>query len=175
MAMFLSFGTLFLDCLIKLVQFLAQLHKRLLCRIGFLSAFLGGTEIGSYHSVFLIPTTILCDVCSIPTPMLLAEVTMLLGASFLGYFGCRLGTSSLVPFLAPVESFLGGLCIGSYLGTYALSSLKRHEKQMYVHGHHTFLVKVELFQTVLDQFVLRLIQIRYIQICYIQFCVKLDT
>jgi hypothetical protein len=43
---FLGLGALLLDCLLKLVQFLAQLSERLLCGIGFLSAFLDGAEIG---------------------------------------------------------------------------------------------------------------------------------
>ncbi len=39
-------GVSFLENLLELVQFLAQLRERLLCGIGFLSAFLGGAEIG---------------------------------------------------------------------------------------------------------------------------------
>ncbi len=69
---------------------------------------------------------------------------MLLGASFLGDSDRVLGTRSLVSCLAFVGSFLGGLCIGSFLDTYALNSLKRDEKQMYVYEHHTFLVKIKL-------------------------------
>jgi hypothetical protein len=46
MAMFLLLGACFLDRLLKLVQFLAQLRERLRSGVGFLSAFLGITEIG---------------------------------------------------------------------------------------------------------------------------------
>ena len=74
--------------------------------------------------------------------MFLAEVAMLLGANFLGDSGCRLSTRTLVSFLALVGSFLAGFCIGSFLGTYALNSIERHEKQMYVPSSHTYLVKV---------------------------------
>ncbi len=77
-------------------------------------------------------------------PMFLAEVAMLLGASFLGVFDCSLSTRSLVFFLAFVGSFLAKLCVGLFLRTYALYSLERHKKQMHVHGSHTFLVKVEV-------------------------------
>jgi hypothetical protein len=76
--------------------------------------------------------------------MLHAEVAMLLGVSFLWDSDRRLDTRSLVSVLALVGSFLGGLCIGSFLDTYTLNSLKRHEKRTYVLEHHTFLVKVEL-------------------------------
>jgi hypothetical protein len=76
--------------------------------------------------------------------MLLAEVAMLLGASFLGVSSHRLSTRSLVSFLALVTSFLVGLHVGLFLCTYALYSLKRHKKQMHVHGSHTFLVKIEM-------------------------------
>ncbi len=55
--------------------------------MGFLSAFLGGAETGFLCSVFLVPTTILCVVRGIRAPMLLTEVAMLLGASFLGDSG----------------------------------------------------------------------------------------
>ncbi len=76
--------------------------------------------------------------------MPLAEVAMLLKANFFGDSGRRLHTRSLVSFLALVGSFLVGFCIGLFLCTYALYSLKKHEKQTHVHGSHTFLVKVEM-------------------------------
>jgi hypothetical protein len=109
MAMFLPIGVLFLDCLLKPVHLLAQLRKRVLCRIGVLSAFLGGTEIGFFCTVFLVPTIILGIVHGICTPMLLAEVAMLLGAIFLGNLAYILGTRPLVSFLAPVRRLLIGL------------------------------------------------------------------
>ena len=46
-------GVFFLDHLLKLVQFLAQLCTRLLGGIGFLVAFLGSAEIEFFCSVFL--------------------------------------------------------------------------------------------------------------------------
>ena len=52
----------------------------------------------------------------IGAPMLLAEIAILLGASFLWDSGHRLGTISLVSFLNLVGSFLGGLCIGYCFG-----------------------------------------------------------
>ncbi len=56
--MFLLLGVLFLDHLLKLVQFLAQLREGLLRGTGFLSAFLSGAEIGFLRSFFLKTTTI---------------------------------------------------------------------------------------------------------------------
>jgi hypothetical protein len=76
--------------------------------------------------------------------MLLAEVAMLLGASFLGDSGRRLSTRSLDFFLALVGSFLVGLCVELFLCTYALYSLETHKKQMHVHESNSFLVKVEV-------------------------------
>jgi hypothetical protein len=115
------------------------------CRIGFLSAPLGGAEIGFFRSVFLILMTIFRVVRSMRIPMFLAEVAMLLGANFLQDAGRRLSTRLLVSFLALVGSFLVGLCIGLFLCTYALNSLKRHKKQKDVYdGSHTFPMKFEL-------------------------------
>jgi hypothetical protein len=62
----------------------------------------------------------LCLAC-----ILLAEVPMLLGTSFLGDSGRRLSTRSLVSFLTLVGSFLIGLYIGLFLGTYVLYNLQR--------------------------------------------------
>ncbi len=123
MAIFCPCGILFLDCLLKPVHLLTQLHERLLCRIGFLGAFLGSAEVGFFTSVFLIPMTKLGIVCGICAPILLVEVAMLLGASFLGNHAHRPGTRPLVAFLALVRSLLVGLCI-SFLGTYTLNSLE---------------------------------------------------
>ena len=52
--------------------------------------------------------------------MLLAEVAMLLGASFIGDSDGNISTRLLVSFLALVGSFLAGLCIGLFLHTYTL-------------------------------------------------------
>ena len=70
--MFPLLGVLFLDHLLELVHFLALLRKRLLCVIGFLSAFLSGTEIRFFRSVFLETTAIASIVRCVRTPMLLA-------------------------------------------------------------------------------------------------------
>ncbi len=91
--------------------------QRVLCGIGFLSAFLGGAEIRFFSSVFLVPTTILGIVHGICAPMLLVEVTMLLDMSFLGNLASMLGTRPLVSLLALVRSLLVGLCFGFFLGT----------------------------------------------------------
>ncbi len=140
----LWFGSLFLNCLLESFQLLAHLRERVPCRIGFLSAFLGGAEIGFLQPVFLILMTVSCDARSMRAPIFLAEVAILLGSSYLRDSGRRLSTRLLVSFLALVGSFLVGLCIGIFLRTYVLYSLKRHKKLMHVHGSHTLLVKVEV-------------------------------
>ena len=98
-------GVLFLENLLKLVQFLAQLRERLLRGTGFLSAFLSGAEIGFLRSIFLKTTTIASIVGRVCAPMLLAQV-----ASFLvrTYFGTlRLSVPSrFVPFFSLCEGFL---------------------------------------------------------------------
>ena len=96
--------------------------------IWFLSAFLSGKEIGFFCSVFLVHTTILGIVHGRCAPMLLSEVAMILGASFLGDSDCRLSTRLLVSFLALVGRSLAGLCVGLFLHTYVLYSLTRHKK-----------------------------------------------
>ncbi len=62
----------FLESLLKLVQFLAQLRKILPCGIGFLLAFLGGAEFGFLVSSLVILKTVSCIVGSMHAPMLLA-------------------------------------------------------------------------------------------------------
>ncbi len=103
-----------------------------------------GLEVGFFHSIFLKSTTILGIVSGKCAPIFLAQVAMLLGASFLGSPAHRIGARSLVTPFPLVRKFLNGLCIGSSLGTCTLNSLKRQEKQMHLHGFHTFLVKVKL-------------------------------
>jgi hypothetical protein len=120
---FLGLGALFLDRLFKLIQFLSQLSKRLHCGIGFLSAFLCSAEIGFLCSLFLILTTVSCIVRSMRAFILLAEVTMLLGVSFLGDSESSISTMLLVSFLALVGSFLAGLCAGLFLRTFTLYPL----------------------------------------------------
>ena len=86
---------------LKPVHLLAQLCKRVLHGIRFLSAFLGGAEIGFFSLVLLVPTAMLVFVCGMHAPMLLAEVAMLLCACFLGNLARILGTRPLASFLAP--------------------------------------------------------------------------
>jgi hypothetical protein len=126
---FLGLGAQFLDCILKLVQFLAQLGERLLSGIGFLCAFLGSVEIGLLRSIFLIHATFLCVVRSMCAPMLFVEVAMLLKVDFLGDSGHRSSTRSLVSCLALDGSFLVGMCVGLFLCTYMLYCLKKCENQ----------------------------------------------
>ena len=145
--MFLLFGVFFLDHLLELVHFLALLRKRLLCGIGFLSAFLSGAEIGFFRFVFLKMTAIASIVRPVRAPMLLAKVAVFLGTSFLRDSGIAVSTRSLCTLLLAVRSFLVVRCIGffrSFLATCALNCLKRQKEQTHVHSSPTFLVKVAL-------------------------------
>ncbi len=69
---FLKLKRSFLKNLLLLVQFLAQLGKRLFCSIGFLTCLLGSAEIGFHSSVFLVPATILGSVRGMHAPVFLA-------------------------------------------------------------------------------------------------------
>jgi hypothetical protein len=80
--MFPLLGVLFLDHLLKLVQFLAQLREGLFRGTGFLSAFLSGAEIGFLHSVFLETTTIATIVRRAGAPMLIARSQSFLVRAF---------------------------------------------------------------------------------------------
>ena len=73
-------------------------------------------EISFLQPIFLILMAVSCVMHSMHAPMLLAEVAMILGASFLGNLACRLGTRPLVSILTLVRSLLVGLCIGSFSG-----------------------------------------------------------
>jgi hypothetical protein len=87
--------------------------------------------------------TVSCIVHSMHAPMLLAEVAVLLGTSFVGDLIVESVPGSLFPFSLSLEAFLPD-CALPFLCTYMIYSLKRHKKQAHVHGSHTFLVKVEL-------------------------------
>ena len=78
MAAFPLLGVSFLEHLLELVLFLAQLCEGLLRGTGFLSTFLSGVEIGFFCSVFPKTTAILSIVRCVCAPMLLAQVTMFL-------------------------------------------------------------------------------------------------
>ena len=98
-------GVLFLDHLLKLVRSLAQLREGLLYGIGFLSAFLGGTEIGVFHSVFLKTTAMTSIVRRVRAPMLLAKVVVFLSTSFPRDSGTLPVPGRYVPFLSLCEGF----------------------------------------------------------------------
>ena len=145
--MFLLLGVLFLDHLLELVQFLAQLREGLLYGIGFLSTFLSGAEIGFFRSVFHKMTAIVSIVCRIRAPMLLAKAAVFLCTSFLWDSGVIVSTRSLRTLLLAVQSFLVARSVGlieSFLATYALDCLERQKERTHVHRSTTFLVKVEL-------------------------------
>ncbi len=136
----------FLQHFLKLVQFLAQLRERLLCGIGFLSAFLGGAEIGFFRSVFLKTTTTAGILCRVRAPMLLAQAAMFLG-TYLFWDSGTLSTRSLRTLLLATGRFLVARRVrlgGSFLPTYALDSLERLKERTHVGRRTTFLVKVVL-------------------------------
>ncbi len=140
-------GVFFLDQLLKLVQFLAQLCERQLRGIGFLSAFLSGAEIGFFRSVFLETTAIASIVRYVRAPMLLAKVAVFLGTYLLRVSGTTVSTRSLRTLLLAVRSFLVVRSIefvGSLLATYALNCLERQKERTHFHWSITFLVKVVL-------------------------------
>jgi hypothetical protein len=139
-------GVFFLDHLLELVQFLAQLRERVLRGIGFLSAFLGGAEIGFFRSVFLKTTAIASIVRRVCAPMLLAQVAMILGTYLFRDSG-TVSTRLLRTLLLDVRRFLVARRVGlveSFPATYALNSLERQKERTHIHGSTTFLVKVVL-------------------------------
>ena len=142
-------GISFLENLLELVQFLAQLCERLLRGIGVFSAFLSGVEIGFLCSVLFETMTIASIVGRVRTPMLFAQVAMLLGTCFFRDSG-TLSTRSLRTLLLAVRRFLVarrvGL-VGSFLPTYALNSLERLKERTNVGRRTAFLVKVVLILT----------------------------
>ena len=72
LAAFVGLKRSLLKGLLKLVQFPAQLGKRLLSWIGFLTFLLGGLEIGFHRSVFLVPATVLGGMRGMHAHMFLA-------------------------------------------------------------------------------------------------------
>jgi hypothetical protein len=134
--MFPHLGVFFLDHLLELVRFLAQLREGLLYGIGFLSAFLSGAEIGFFRSVFLKTTAIASIVRRARTPMLLAKVAVFLATSFLWDSGTVVSTRLLRTLFIAVR--------GYFLATYPLDCIERQKERTHVHRNPTFLVKVEL-------------------------------
>jgi hypothetical protein len=92
-------------CIIP-VHFLAQLRERLLCGIGFLSAFLSGAEIGFFRSVFLELTTISSIVRCVRALMLLAKVAVFLAWAFFGTLALLSVPGHFVPFFLLYKAFL---------------------------------------------------------------------
>jgi hypothetical protein len=134
--MFPFLGVLFLDHLLELVRFLAQLREGLLYGIGFLSAFLSGAEIGFFRSDFLKTMAIASIVRRVCAPMLLAKVMVFLGTSFLWDSGIVVSTRLLCTLLLAVRSFLVARSVGlfgSFLATYVLDCLKRQKERTQVH------------------------------------------
>jgi hypothetical protein len=80
--MFLLLGVLFLDHLLELVRFLAQLREGLLRGTGFFSAFLRGMEIRFFHFVFLKTTTIAIILRHARASMLIARLQSFLIQAF---------------------------------------------------------------------------------------------
>jgi hypothetical protein len=140
---FLLLVSCFLDAFLSVSIFLLNCAKEFFVGLVFY-AFLGGPVDKIFHSIFLVPMTIFDIVHGICAPMVLAHVAMLIGVRFLGNPAHRIGARSHVTLFVFVQSYLVGLCAGSFLGTYALNSLERQEKQTFVRRSHTFLVKVEL-------------------------------
>ncbi len=106
-------GVLFLEHLLELVQFLAQLRERLLRGIGFLSAFLSGAEIGFFRSVFLKTMAIASIVRRARASMLVAQVAMFLGTYLFRVSG-TLSTRSLRTLLLAVKRFLVTRSVGIF-------------------------------------------------------------
>jgi hypothetical protein len=141
---FLTFLAGLLQCFLELLDFLGELRKVMIYRTTFLTAFLSGMEIRFLLSIFLKPTAGTCVVRGIRTPMLLAQVAMLLEANLLWHTDRGLGTRSFLTFLALVRRLLRRFQFALLVGTHAFNCLQRSEKQAHVHRSHTFLVKVVL-------------------------------
>jgi hypothetical protein len=132
--MFPLLGVFFLDHLLELVQFLAQLRKGLLYGIGFLSAFLGGVEIGFFRSIFLETMAIARIVRRVRTPMLLATVALFLGTCFPRDSGTVVSTRLLRTLFIAVRRFLiarsDGLFGSSWPHTRSIASRDRRRERM---------------------------------------------
>jgi hypothetical protein len=103
----LTFLAGLLQRFIKLLNFLGELRKVMIYGTTFLTTFLSGMEIRFLLSVFLKPTALTCVVRGIRTPMLLAQVAMLLESNLLWHTDRGLGTRSFLTFLALVRRLLG--------------------------------------------------------------------
>jgi hypothetical protein len=81
-------------------------------------------ELGFLLSIFFKPTTITRIVHGIHAPKLLSQVAMLLKTDLLGNPGHRLGTRTLLPFLAFTRSFLRRFQLGLIVGADAFDCFK---------------------------------------------------
>jgi hypothetical protein len=144
---FLTFLTRLLQRFLKLLNFIGELPKILVYRITFLSAFFSSAEIRFLLSVLFKPTTIMSVVSGIRTPMLLAQVAVLLKLDFLRNPGRRISTRALLPFLALVGRLLRRFQFTLLVGADAFDCFQQSQKQAHVHWHHALLVHVILGAT----------------------------
>ncbi len=82
-------------------------------------------EIGLLLSVLFKPTTITSVVRGIRTPMLLAQVAVLLKTDFLGNLGRRIGTRAFLPFVALVGRLLRRFQFALLVGADTFDRLKQ--------------------------------------------------
>jgi hypothetical protein len=140
----LTFLAGLLQRFLKLLDFISELCKVMIYGITFLTAFLSSTEIRFLLSVLLKPTTITSVVRGLCTPMLLAQVAILLEANLFGHPDHSLGTRAFLPFLTLVRRLLGRFRFALLVGADALDCFQQSEKQAHVHRRHALLVHVVL-------------------------------
>ncbi len=134
----------FLKSHLQTVQFLAQLDKRLLCWIGFLTCFLGGMEISFYRPILFVPAAILGSMHRMCAPIFFLKLAGLLKTDFLGNPHHGSSTGPLGSRLVLLRSFLTRWHMGFLVSTYVLISLERSLKSMHVHGSHAPFLQVVL-------------------------------
>ncbi len=88
--------------------------------------------------------TLMCVVHGIRTPMLLAQVAMLLKVNLLGHPNSSLGTRAFLPFLALVRRLLGRFQFALLVGADAFNCLQQSEKGAHVHWRYALLIHVLL-------------------------------
>jgi hypothetical protein len=139
-----TFLTRFLQCFLELLNFFGELHKVVVYRITFLSAFLSGMKIRFLLSILFKPTTITSIVHGVCAPMLLAQVAMLLKADFLGNPDRGIGTRALHLFLTLVRRLLGRFQFALLVVADAFDCFQQSQKQAHVHRRHALLIHVVL-------------------------------
>ncbi len=140
---FLTFLARLLQCFLELLDLLGELHEVVVYGT-FLSAFLSGAKIGFLLSVLFKPMTITSVVRGICAPMLLAQVSMLFEADFLGNPDCRIGTRAFLPFLILVRRLLRRFRFALLVGADAFDRFQRSQKQAHDHRRHALLVCILL-------------------------------